>query len=218
MISLYETIKTNPLFQGIGLTDFESMLACLNGQVRTYPKGSFILLPGDPVSTVGLVVSGCVHVLREDYEGRQNLMASLTSPELFAEVFACAGITHSPVTVTAAEDSEILHIDYRRIITTCSSSCSFHSRLIENMLGLLAEKNLLLNRKMELLSKRTTRERLLLYFEQCGMGKPRFTLPFNRQELADYLCVERSALCAELSRMQRDGLIRYQKNRIERLS
>lgn len=167
------------------------------------------------METIGLVVSGCVQVVREDIDGRQNLMAELPEGELFGEVFACAGILQSPVTVLAAKPSEVLHMNYRRIITSCPTACTFHSRLIENMLALMAQKNLLLNKKIEILSQRTTRARLLLFFDLHRHGARCFTIPFSREELAAYLCVDRSAMSAELSRMQKEGLIRYNRCRFE---
>lgn len=215
MKAIFEQIKTNPLFQGIGIVDFEAMLHCLDGRVQRYPKGHVIQLAGNPVDTVGLVVNGSVQVVREDPDGKQNLMTELREGDVFGEVFACAGISHSPVTVLAVEDSDILHIQYRRVFSACTSACGFHQRLIENMLALIARKNLMLNQKIEILSKRTTRERLLLYLDACRKGARRFTIPFNREELAAYLCVERSAMSAELSRMQHAGLIRYRRNEVE---
>lgn len=217
MQKCFETIKANPLFAGIDFDDFTAMLSCVQGRVQRYAKGAVLLLANNPVTTVGLVLSGRVQVLREDSSGKPNLLAELGAGELFGEVFACAGVTHSPVSVVAAQPSEVLHLDYRRVVSTCSSSCVFHQRLIENMLTLVARKNLQLNQKLELLSKRTTRERLLLFFDQCRQGERVFTLPYDREALAAYLCVERSAMSAELSRMQRDGLVRYHRNRFELL-
>lgn len=215
MKKVFDKIQSNPLFNGIGLEDFEVMLHCVEGRVQGYDKGAVIQLAGNPVKTVGLVISGIVQVTREDGDGKQNLMAELHEGELFGEVFACAGISHSPVMVLASEPAQVLHLNYRKVITACSSVCSFHQKLIENMLALVAKKNLHLNQKIDILSKRTTRERLLLFFDYHRQGVRRFTIPFSREALAAYLCVERSAMSAELSKMQREGLIRYERNSFE---
>lgn len=215
MKKIFEKVRTNPLFQRIGVNDFEAMLGCVEGRIQAYQKGTVIQLAGNPVKTVGFVISGRVQILREDSNGKQNLLTELHEGELFGEVFACAGISHSPVTVLASESCQVFHLNYRKIITTCPSACAFHHQLIENMLTLMAQKNLMLNRKLELLSKRTTRERLLLFFDQHRQGMRRFTIPFSREELAAYLCVERSAMSAELSKMQRENLIRYERNNFE---
>lgn len=215
MKKIYQFIKNNPLFKEISANDFETMLRCVEGRVKEYEKGAVIQLAGNPVKTLGLVVSGIVQVIREDGNGKQNLMAELGKGELFGEVFACAGVSHSPVTVRSGENCEVLHLNYRKVITACSSGCPFHQKLTENMLTLVAEKNLHLMQKIDILSKRTTRERLLLFFDYHRKGAQKFTVPFSREELAAYLCVERSAMSAELSKMQREGLIHYDRNHFE---
>jgi CRP-like cAMP-binding protein len=205
----------NPLFSGIAFSDFEKMLDCLSARKALYQKGEIILLSGNPVHFIGLVLSGSVQILKDDIDGRVNILAELGASELFAETFACAGIDHSPVTVIASEDSEILLMNYRRIITTCSSSCTFHAKLIENMLNLIARKNLMLNQKIEIISKRTTREKLMSFFTLHRGAAKKFTIPFNREELAQYLCVDRSAMSSELSKMRDEGIIKFDKNTFE---
>ena len=215
MKKIFEAVKSNPLFRGIAFSDFEKMFSCLSAREKTYKKGEFILLSGDAVSFVGLILSGSVKILKEDAGGNITILTELSVSDSFAEVFACAGVSQSPVTIEAASDAEILLIDYRRIITTCPSACPFHAKLIENMIMLVAQKNLLLNQKIEILSKRTTREKLLCFFDiQRGAAK-RFIIPYNREELAHYLCVDRSAMSNELCKMRDEGLIRFQKNSFE---
>jgi CRP-like cAMP-binding protein len=193
------------------------MFDCLSARKKFYQKGEIILLSGNTVNFVGLVLSGSVQIIKDDDDGRVNIIAELGASELFGETFACAGIDHSPVTVIAAENSEILLMNYRKIITTCKSSCSFHAKLIENMLNLIARKNLMLNQKIEVLSHRSTREKLLCFFNLHRGAAKRFTIPFNREELAQYICVDRSAMSAELSRMRDEGLIKFDKNDFEML-
>lgn len=213
MKKVFNIIKENPLFAGIPFSDFENLFGCLSARTQSYKKDEVIMLSGDAVSAVGIILSGSVKIIKEDREGNQTIIAELFASEIFGEVFACAGISHSPVTVESAEDSEVLFIDYRRIITTCSSACPFHTRLIENMLKLMARKNLKLNQKIELLSKRTTREKLLFFFDtQRGMAK-KFTVPFSREEMAQYLCVDRSAMSSELCKMRDEGLIQFNRNK-----
>jgi len=212
---IFEAVKSNPLFQGIGFSDFESMLSCLSARTAEYKKDGIILLSGDTVNFVGLILSGSVKVIKEDIDGNITILTELSIADIFGEVFACASITHSPVTVQAAEDTEILFIDYRKIITSCSVACQFHTRLIENMLKLLAQKNLLLNQKIEIISKRTTRDKLLCFFDYQRNGTRKFSIPYNREELARYLCVDRSAMSNELCKMRDDGIIKFQKNTFE---
>lgn len=155
--------------------------------------------------------------MREDIFGNRAILTALMPGQLFGETFACAGVEILPVSVIAVSDCKILLLDYRRIITTCPTACVFHSRLIENMLKILAGKNLVLNQKIEALSARTTREKLLAYLvAQAGVaGSRRFTIPSTRQELADYLSVDRSAMSREMGIMQKEGMIRFKKNCFE---
>ena len=215
MKKIFEKVKSNPLFQGIAFSDFERMLSCLSARTVTFNKDDMILLSGDTVNFVGLILSGGVKIIKEDLDGNITILTELSVSEIFGEVFACAGIGHSPVSVQASEDAEILFIGYKNIITSCAASCPFHTRLIENMLKLLAHKNLMLNRKIEILSKRTTREKLLCFFDYQRGAAKKFTIPFNREELAHYLCVDRSAMSNELCKMRDDGLIRFNRNEFE---
>ena len=215
MKNIFNVAKNNPLFDGIAFCDFEKMLGCLSAKTARYKKGGVVLLSGDAVSFVGLVLSGSVQIIKEDADGRIAILAELAASDIFGEVFACAGISHSPVTVQSTDDSEILFLDYKKIIASCSSACPFHAKLIENMLKLVAVKNLMLVQKIEILSKRTTREKLFCYFDlQRGAAK-KFSIPFNREELAHYLCVDRSAMSKELCKMRDEGLIRFNKNTFE---
>jgi CRP-like cAMP-binding protein len=191
------------------------MLSCLSAKTASYMKDEIILLSGDTVSYVGLVLSGGIKIIKEDANGNITIIAELSVSEIFGEVFACADISQSPVTVQASEDTEVLFINYKRIITSCPAACPFHTKLIENMLKLIAKKILMLNKKIEILSKRTTREKLLCFFDlQRGAAK-KFTISLNREELAHYLCVDRSAMSNELCRMRDEGLIKFQKNKFE---
>ncbi|MCL2856666.1 MAG: Crp/Fnr family transcriptional regulator [Oscillospiraceae bacterium] len=215
MKKIFEIAKINPLFQGIALVDFEHMLNCLSTRTAMYRKGDMILLSGGCVNFVGLILSGSVKIIREDVSGNATILAKLTVSEIFGEVFACAEILHSTVTVQAVEDTEVLFIDYSRIIMSCTSACNFHTQLIKNMLKLVARKNIMLNQKLEILSKRTTRDKLLCFFDfQRGAAKE-FTVPFNREEMASYLCVDRSAMSNELCKMRDDGLLKFNRNQFE---
>ena len=145
------------------------------------------------------------------------ILAHVGRGGLFGEAFSCAGKGTLPVSVAASETTGIMLIDYRKIVTTCSSACVFHMQLIKNMMRILAEKNILLTQKMEHLAKRTTRDKLLSFLSAQALlaGSDTVDIPFNRQELADYLCVDRSALSRELGAMQAEGLLKYEKNRFE---
>lgn len=203
-----------PLFSGIKPEELSSMLGCLKAKKSGYRKQDIILLEGQPVPAVGIVLSGNIRIVKEDYMGNRNILTELSPGNLFAESYACAQAEKLPVTVLSVTDSEVLWIDYGRIVSTCSSSCRFHNRLIENMLGIIAAKNIALSRKIEHVSKRTTREKVLAYLsdEAAKAGKNEFDIPFSRQEMADYLCVDRSAMSGELGKLQSEGILTFHRN------
>lgn len=204
----------SPLFAGFCKEEIASALNCLAAQKRLYEKNSFIFQAGEPVSHVGLLLSGQVQVYREDVSGNRTILAVLSPGHLFAEAFVCSHTKTLPVTVFSVTESVVLFIDYSRIIGGCPAACEFHSPIIRNMMAILADKNILLSRKIEHLSQRSTREKLLSFLQEQAEkeGSRTFQIPYSRQALADYLCVERSAMSAALSAMQRDGLLQYNRS------
>ena len=218
MNRIFEIAKENQLFRGIAFSDLEKMIGCMSPAIKRYGKGDVILAAGDTADFIGLILSGSAKIKKEDGEGRTAILAELKESEAFGEVFACAGISHSPVTVQAAENAEVMFFDYRKVITSCPSVCPFHAKLIENVLRLVAEKNLMLARRMDIISKRTTRDKLLSFFDAYRGASKKFIIPFDREELAQYLCVDRSAMSNELGRMRRDGLIKFRRNAFELLT
>ncbi len=207
-------LKKCPLFNGVEENEIKPLLDCLRAVNRNYQKDEFIFRADNKAESVGIVLSGGAYVIQEDFWGNRAILSHVSPGGLFAEAFSCAQTERLPVSVIAAEKSEILLIDYRKIVTVCSAACVFHSRLIANMVTVLADNNIKLTRKLEYISKRTTREKILSFLSaQAIEAKSRaVTVPFNRQQLADYLCVERSALSRELSKMQNEGLLKFVKN------
>jgi CRP-like cAMP-binding protein len=214
MEQFFEILKNVKLFEGIDRGDLFSMLSCLQARVVPFKKGDFVLSAGQKAEHVGIVLSGRLHILREDYEGGRSLLDSLAPGDIFAETLCCAGIEQSPVGVMAETEAEVMLLGFRRILKTCPSSCSFHARLIENMLQVVAQKNILLQNRMEFLSRKTIREKVLSYLESFAMRQGKdFSIPLNREQLADFLCVDRSALSRELGRLKAEGVIDFWKNR-----
>ncbi|QIB69737.1 Crp/Fnr family transcriptional regulator [Aminipila butyrica] len=207
-------LKHNPLFANMTEEELPIMLDCLMVKVRDFSKNEIILMAGDRIDRVGIVVEGSVHIVKEDIMGNRTIIAHIATGQIFGEAFSCASTEKLPVTVMASVNCTIMFIDYNRIINTCSNACLFHHRLLENMLGILARKNIMLNNKIEHMSKRSTRDKVLSYlFEQTQQQERRsFKIPFNRQELADYLCVDRSALSNELSKLREEGILEFNKN------
>lgn len=203
-----------PLFEGIRLEDLSTMLGCIGGHIASAAKGQILFREGDSATHVGMVLTGAVRMVREDYYGNRSIVAHIRPAELFGETYACAGIQSLPISVVADEDSQVLLMDCRRITTSCSNACVFHSRVIFNLLRLVATKNLVFDQKILITSKRTTREKLMAYLlnEAKLQGSRSFSIPYDRQELADYLEVDRSGLSAEISKLRREGVLESEKN------
>jgi len=213
MIEFYNIFKTVGLFKDIKASELESLMICMGAYTKKVKKGKILLLAGSKPQYIGVVLAGQINIVRDDYDGNRSLLAAITPGQIFAEALCCAGIPESPVTVFAAVDSIVLLMGFSRIMQTCPSSCSFHTRLIGNMLGLLAQKNLMLQSRIEIIGLKSVRAKVLLYLESFFPKRgEEITIPFNREELANFLCIDRSALSHELARMKNDGLIEYRKN------
>ncbi|MDR3341567.1 MAG: Crp/Fnr family transcriptional regulator [Treponema sp.] len=212
-------LGTCPLFTGIDEADREKLLDCIGATQKKVEKNGFVCMAGEPVRFVEVVLSGAVHIVQDDFWGNRVILARIEPGDLFGEAFSCAEIAESSVSVMAVEESLLLLIDYRKILTTCSSVCGFHEGLIKNMVRILAERNIMLVQKIEHITRHTTREKLLSYLSsQARRVKSNvFDIPFNRQELAEYLSVDRSAMSNELSKMRDDGIVRFQRNHFELL-
>lgn len=210
-------IGRSPLFANIDAADLTPMLQCLGARKRTFPKGSYLFRVGDRTTAMGIMLEGSVRLEKEDYWGNRTILASFGPGQSFAEVYACEPGFPLDLNVVAAEDALVLLMDVRRVTSLCPASCAFHARLVRNLLGIVARRAHALTRKIEHTSQRTTRAKLLSYLSDQAKAAEasRFAIPFDRQELADYLSVDRSAMCAELSRMRKEGIIDFHKNVFE---
>ncbi|MEE8886140.1 MAG: Crp/Fnr family transcriptional regulator [Eubacteriales bacterium] len=209
-------INTN-LFHGIREEELSPLLHCLHAREKTFKKNEIIYRAGDIVRDIGLVESGSVNIVVNFYWGNSNIFGHIEKGKIFAENYAAIPGKELICDVVAAEESKILFLDFSRFTTTCTSACSFHQRVIHNLLRISALKSLSLSSRMMHTAPKSMRDKLLSYLSEQAIvnGSTSFTIPFNRQQLADYLGVDRSAMSAELSRMQKDGLITYSKNRFQ---
>lgn len=196
------------LFHGLREAQIREMLPCLSARQSRFRRGQFLLRAGDRVAFAGILLSGEAEVLQEDFWGNRNLLAAVGPGDLFAEAFACVHAV-SPVSVLCKTDGSVLYLNVRAVFSPCEKACAQHKALSQNLIRVLAEKNMQLNEKAGFLSQRTTREKLLAYLSAQARraGSASFRIPFDRQQLADFLSVNRSAMSAELSRMQREGLL-----------
>lgn len=210
----FKQLTLLPIFKGICAEDLPAMLTCLGSFQKNYQKDEIIFLESNEIKNVGIILSGTVHMVKEDSEGYQTFLVAMKENELFGESFSCGSHLNAQVSFLAAVPCTVLFLPFHKVIHSCKMSCAFHHRLIENMVQLIGDKNVRLMQKIEVISKKTLREKILAYLRQQAIEQRsrQFTISLGRIELAEYLCVDRSALTRELSYMQRDGLIIYNKN------
>ena len=206
-------LRISPLFENIERKEAEKMLDCLGVFKRRYSQDEFILRAGDETELIGLVLDGGVYIVREDFWGNRNIISRVVPGQVFGEGYACTPGARSVVSIIAVQPTVIMYMNVRRVLTTCPSACPFHTQLIRNLLSVLSRRTLELNEKLMYMTQRSTREKLLAYLsaEAGRSGGAEFDIPFDRQQLADYLSVERSAMSAELGRLKREGVLDFKR-------
>ena len=212
-------LKRTKLFSGVGEEDIASLLSCLGARKKSYQKGEYILREGEHISDIFVLVEGKIHIQKDDYWGNRSILSVISVGEMFGEGYAAPESGALLNDVIAVEDSSVIFFDVKRILTTCSSACRFHNMIVQNMFFAISDKNRRLVQKLGHMSGRTTRAKLISYLseEAKRQGSSTFTVPFNRQQLADYLCVDRSAMSNELCKMRDEGMIKFEKSRFELL-
>jgi len=224
-LNYIDVLVQNNLFKGINKEDLTSMLSCLEFKVKKFLKGRQIFSAGEVRKEgfpLGIIVEGQVELEHTDYWGYHSIIETITEGQTFAEAVACSGMTIFPLSIRASENTVILFGNYKKMTTTCKNACHHHTQLVQNMIQVLAYKNFLLTQKIDHLSRRTTREKIISYLsgvalrEGCpsdkGTNAFTFDIPYDRQQLADFLAVERSALSSTLSKLKKDGIIDFTKN------
>lgn len=207
-------LKRTKLFAGVAEEEIDAMLSCLDARLHEYKKGEYVLRQGEHMSFITVLVDGELHIQRDDYWGNRAIIIPIAVGEMFGEAYIAPESGALLNDVVAVEDSAVIFFDVRRIITVCSSACRFHSMVVQNLFFAISEKNRKLVQKLGHMSKRSTREKLISYLseESKRQNSARFTIPFNRQQLADFLSVDRSAMSNELCKMRDEGLLRFEKN------
>ena len=207
-------LKKTQIFAGVGDDEISSMLSCLGARLYNYKKGEYVLRQGEHLSDIIVLLKGTLHIQKDDYWGNRSILGQIAVGEMFGEAYVapeCGALLND---VVAIEDSVVILFDVKRILTTCSSACRFHTLLVQNMFFAISEKNRKLVQKLGHMSKRSTREKLISYLSEQAKkhNSAKFTIPFNRQQLADFLSVDRSAMSNELCKMRDEGLLEFEKN------
>ena len=208
-------LKRSILFSGIDESQIPAALDCLGAEMSSYEKGEYVLRQGDYADCVCILLSGRLHIRNEDYWGNGSILGRIEPGDMFAEAYAVPGSTAILNDVTADEDSEVLFLDVKKLFSPNECTCGIHGLIIRNLVYVISEKNRNLVTKLGYMSKRTIREKLTAYLsdESKKQNRPSFDIPFNRQQLADFLSVDRSAMSKELGKMKDEGLIEFRKNR-----
>lgn len=214
MKEFFGVLRSSPLFSGISEDALTALLTCLAAGKKEFPKDAFVLRAGDTVESIGLVLSGSILILQEDIWGNRNIISKAGPGQTFAAAFACAPGSALHVDVIAETPVTVMFLNMNRILRICPSACAHHNRIVRNILCELAGKNLRFSEKLTHMGQRTTRAKVMSYLsaEARRLGTYEFDIPFSRQQLADYLGVERSGLSSELGKMHREGLLDFRKN------
>ena len=207
-------LKRTQLFSGVGEEEIGAMLNCLQARLCTYKKGEYVLRQGEHLDKILVLVGGKLHIQRDDYWGNRSIINMVSIGEMFGEAYVAPESGTLMNDVLAVEDSAVIFFDVKRIITVCSAACRFHSMVVQNLFFAISEKNRKLVQKLTFMTKRTTREKLVAYLseEAKRQNSSEFSIPFNRQQLADFLSVDRSAMSNELCKMRDEGLIEFEKS------
>lgn len=210
-----EILKRTNLFAGVGSEDISAMLHCLQARLVTFEKGEYVFHEGEHLHHITVLVKGKLLIQQDDFWGNRNIIHVVRIGEMFGEAYVAPESGLLPNDVVAEEDSAVIFFDIRKILTVCSSVCRFHTMVIQNLFFAISEKNRTLVQKITHMSKRSTRAKLLSYLseEAKRQNKSQFTIPFTRQQLADFLCVDRSAMSNELGKMRDEGILQFEKNR-----
>ncbi len=208
-------LRHTQLFRGVGEEEIQSMLGCLGTTEEKYKRGEYVFRQGEPISNIAILVEGQLFIRRDDYWGNSNIINSIELGEMFGEAYITPNSGVFPNNVIAAKDSIVLFFEARKIITICPSACRFHAMIVQNLIFAISDKNRRLVQKLSHMSNRSIREKLISYLseESNKQNSPSITIPFNRQQLADFLSVDRSAMSNELCKMRDGGLIKFEKNR-----
>lgn len=212
--NVVDLIAEIPLFRGMSSAEKEEFLSSANYKIKSYKKGELIFREGQTSEYMGIVLEGMAVVEHSDVWGNNTVLGSAKGGEVFGEVYAALPQTPLLISVTAAENTKVMLIDISDILNGASGGEGYKIRILTSLLKICAKKSLELSRKILHSGSKTIRGRLMSYFSECVQKTDgyNFKIAYNRQQLADYLGVDRSAMCSELSKMQKDGIISYHKN------
>ena len=212
-------LSNSDLFKGIENKDVLSILPCIGAFTRTYKKGEVVFECGQKIDNIALLLEGSLYIQSDDYWGNRSILRHISEGEIFGEAYAFSEGIGMLNDVVAIDDCVVLFLNANKILSTCASACDFHTRLVQNLFFVISQKNTQLVGKLGFVTKRSTREKLIAYLSQESkkQNSANIVIPFNRQQLADFLSVDRSAMSNELCKMRDEGLLTFRKNNFKLL-
>ena len=204
------------LFKDISMEEYKSLLTCLDGRTKQFRAGETICDYDKGFDDIGIIGNGSACVVRYEFNGARTILERLEPQDIFGHLLSCDGSGHAGICVIADSACDVLFIHYATISSPCTKACRRHHQLTQNLLDMISERALNLSRRVEVLSQRTIREKLMCYFLQLAgqTNSSSFSLPFTMVDLADYLSIDRSAMTRELGRMKKEHLIEIDKRHV----
>lgn len=213
-MEILEKIKKSKIFEKISEADIKALHFCFKTKVLNVKKGEILIDEDQPFESIVLVLDGHLRTVITDYYGTNSILADYYSGDAVGVEEAFSGSTVAQYTLVAMEDTQVLTMNKYRVIQPCDNMCPRHTQLQNNLVKIISQKNIELMQKFNHITKHSTRDKVLAYLQYISkkQNSKYFDIPFNRQELAEYLSVDRSALSFELSKMKKDGIIDFNKN------
>lgn len=205
-IDLFEKLEENQILE---------LLKCIGIKTKVHRKNSYILKAGSKIDFLGVILSGEAKISKTDSLDRETIIEKIKINDIFGHNIVCCGETKSPVDIIATTECDVLFLPFEKVVTPCSKLCTYHLQLIKNVMKMISKRNALLSDKIDILGQKTTRDKILSFLETYRNGEKAFSIPYSREEMAKFLCVDRSAMSRELCKMRDDGIIKFNKNHFE---
>ena len=203
------------LFEHIENSDILELLQCIGIKTKKFKKNSYILKTNSKIDFLGVIIDGKVLIKKTDHKGNSIEIDKLNINDIFGHNIVCCGLNKSPVDITAQTDCEVLFLPFEKVVTPCEKLCKYHIQLIKNVMKMVSKRNSILNNQIDIIGQKSIREKILAFLNTYKTEDKIFSVPYSREEMAKFLCTDRCALSRELSRMQKEGILRYKKNLFE---
>lgn len=205
-VDLFEKVENNEVLE---------LLKCIGIKTKVFRKNAYILKAGAKIDYLAVILGGNAVMCKTDSFGKQTIIENLKMNDIFGHNIVCCGLGKSPVDVIAQNECEVLFLPFEKVVTPCEKVCSYHLQLIKNVMKMISKRNSLLNDKIDIIGQKTTRDKILALLEAYSGGQKVFSIPYSREEMAKFLCVDRSAMSRELCKMRDEGILKFSKNHFE---